>query len=407
MLPESTARLALNRVEEMVEAQGGRCRNLSSVLQSVCRKLEKKDSGVSNFKHKRSSSPFGGTFKPGRGDGVYSNSRRARQKDDEQDAFGTSSDSEEPPPARHAGPMLEDAALERTTSFLSAGPTDTPGGKKSWADMEESGSEDLMMSPGDPKVTEEEYWTEENIEYAAKQGFEIRKRGDHWDLRITMSGLKPPLTEVGVKRYCRWLETRLQSFKDEHGHEPLRRCRGEVDFSHNRLDNQMVRLLLETLEQNEVHAALLKLFGNLISKEGVLAICDFIRNNHGAEPLQELHLSHNEIDDDCVLELLRTLHSQRPRYPPRRSRDGDGAGLAPVWLRLNHNRIRDPDQVRRDAEAAGVTLCAASDRNACGTSRCKWKECPLVHLYAFDIQAHVFSGARRRRLHGNGSGRRH
>lgn len=314
--------------------------------------------------------------------------------------------------------MLEDAALERTTSCQSQGPrpTDTPGGKKSWADLESGSEEDfLLMAP--PVTQEEEHWTEERVEQAAKRSFEIRKRGDHWDLRISMSHLKPPFTEVGMERYCRWLKKRLQAFRDEHGYEPLRRCRGEVDFSHNGLNNQMVWLLLQTLVQSEVHTALLKLFGNLISQEGVLAICEFIRANHQAEPLQELHLSHNEIDDDCALELLQTLHSQRPRYPPRRSQEGDGTGLAPVWLRLNHNRIRDPDQVKRAAESSGITLCAAFDRSACGTSRCYRRECPLVHLYAFNVQGHRFSGSRREAASGRqvdggasasgSSGRRH
>merc|ERR1712061_271122 len=129
---------------------------------------------------------------------------------------------------------------------------------------------------------------------------------------------------------------------EEHSSEPLKRCRGEVDFSHNSMSNQMVWMLLETLAQHEVHTALLKLFGNNISQGGVLAICEFIRMNEQAEPLQELHLSHNEIDDESALELLRTLHSQKPRYPPRRVCDGSGEPIAvPVWLRLNNNRIRE------------------------------------------------------------------
>merc|ERR1740120_158144 len=33
---------ALHKVEELVRSQGGSCRNLSSILQSVCRKLERR-----------------------------------------------------------------------------------------------------------------------------------------------------------------------------------------------------------------------------------------------------------------------------------------------------------------------------------------------------------------------------
>jgi len=157
-----------------------------------------------------------------------------------------------------------------------------------------------------------------------------------------MSALEPPLTEVGMERYCRWLRTRLTSFRQEHGNEALWRCRGEVDFSHNRLNNQMVWMLLETLAQHEVHTALLKLFANRISQGGVLAICEFIRMNERAEALFELHLSHNQIDDESALELLRTLNTERTKYPPRRPAEGSAdPAVAPVWLRLNHNRIRD------------------------------------------------------------------
>lgn len=41
-LSASKAMEVLQRVEELVEAQGGACRNLSSMLQSVCRKMERK-----------------------------------------------------------------------------------------------------------------------------------------------------------------------------------------------------------------------------------------------------------------------------------------------------------------------------------------------------------------------------
>jgi len=162
-----------------------------------------------------------------------------------------------------------------------------------------------------------------------------------------------------------------------------------VDFSHNNMSNQMVWMLLETLAQHEVHTALLKLFANHISQGGVLSICEFIRMNERADAVQELHLSHNDIDDESVLELLRTLHAQRPRYPPRRIAESTNETvLAPVWLRLNHNRVREPDAVKSVVEAEGVTICTANDRNMCGTSRCCCQECPLVHLYAFDVQGH-------------------
>merc|ERR1712003_447001 len=40
-LPAKDSKEALRRVEDMVREQGGHCDNLSSILQSVCRKIEK------------------------------------------------------------------------------------------------------------------------------------------------------------------------------------------------------------------------------------------------------------------------------------------------------------------------------------------------------------------------------
>jgi len=416
MLSTKDAKEALQKVDELVHAQGGHCRNLSSILQSVCRKIEKRSFkanreddtsrgfGVGANSEVSASGSRSGTGGRSGGESGRS-SRRARRLDEDGDAFDSSeSDGDASGKVSHANrslswPQASEPALLRTQSVNTA---DTPAGKsnKSWADIQSGDEEDakeaavesglggdFQAMSGDHEE-ENEHWTVARVEKYARRGFELRRRGDHWDLKISMGGLDPPLTEPGMERYCRWLRVRLTSFRSEHGPESLRRCRGEVDFSHNSMSNQMVWMLLETLAQHEVHTALLKLFANHISQGGVLAICEFIRMNERAEALQELHLSHNEIDDDSALELLRTLNFQRPRYPPRRSCEGTGEPLlAPVWLRLNHNRIRDPDNVRRAAEAEGITICTAWDRQACGTSKCCRRECPLVHLYSFSVQA--------------------
>jgi hypothetical protein len=209
-----------------------------------------------------------------------------------------------------------------------------------------------------------------------------------------------------MERYCQWLRTRLTSIRDEHGPDALWHCRGEIDFSHNHMSNQMVWTLLETLAQHEVHTALIKLYANHISQGGVLAICEFIRMNERADAVQELHLSHNEIEDESALELLRTLKAQRPKYPPRRMAEGSGEiVLAPVWLRLNHNKIHDPAAVLRMAEEEGVTVCTAWDRQVCGTSKCVRSDCPLAHLYAFTVQD-VPKQPEKYEENGEGGGRR-
>merc|ERR1712187_823935 len=64
----------------------------------------------------------------------------------------------------------------------------------------------------------------------------------------------------------------------------------------------------------------------------------------------------------------------------------DGVGevvKAPSWLRIEKNNVKDPEGVLRTAEREGITICNASDRQACGPSKCCRGECPLAHLYAF------------------------
>mmetsp|Transcript_14448 Transcript_14448/g.31673 ORF Transcript_14448/g.31673 Transcript_14448/m.31673 type:complete len:1036 (-) Transcript_14448:79-3186(-) len=449
-LSAKDAREALQKVDELVYAQGGHCRNLSSILQSVCRKIEKRSGKSARDEDSRreglTEGKAGGavaTAPSGEGEHLRA-SRRARRLDEDGDAFdssGSNADAAVKVGARprgalngraHGGPRGADVArqnalrteqrdkeigshddgdepLGRTVSQISQvsqatadTPTMSPGAAsrrstKSWADIDDIEDDEFNEVGGpshetqrQPLGDEGDYWTTQRIEKAARRGFELRRRGDHWELKISMSGLEPRLTEAGMQRYCDWLRTRLGAFREDHGDGPLRSCRGEVDFSHNDMSNQMVWMLLETLAQHEVHTALLKLFANNISQGGILALCEFIRMNERAEALHELHLSHNKIDDESALELLRTLNSQRPRYPPRRTTEASGPSVAPVWLRLNHNRIRDPDAVRRAAEVEEITICSAWDRNACGTSKCCKRECPLVHLYSFSVQARAW-----------------
>jgi len=413
------------RVEELVQQQGGQCRNLSSILQSVCRKIEKSEkrrpkagqgpddrpsNGDGRSSGDRGSRNRDGGDPPARGSPEARGKRRTRQQDEDGDAFD-SSESEGDAKAAHSSswPQELERAAGRSPNAKASGdggevpPSPgarekalhaTPGSQrsKSWADIQSGDENEDDGGPGfgDSSMQSQDKndpWTTQKIENAAKRGFDLRRRGDHWDLKIYMAQLDPPLTHLGMERYCRWLRVRLTAFREEHGNDALWKCRGEVDFSHDNLTNEMAWMLLETLAQHEVHTAMLKLFGNRISQGGVLALCEFIRQNEKAEALQELHLSHNEIDDESALELLRTIKSKRPRYPPRRAAEGSGEFvLAPVWVRLNHNRIRDPAQVLRVAEDEGITMCTAWDRQGCGTSKCVRRDCPLVHLYSFQVQ---------------------
>eukprot|EP00747_Dinoflagellata_sp_TGD_P010834 gnl/TRDRNA2_/TRDRNA2_120209_c3_seq1.p1 gnl/TRDRNA2_/TRDRNA2_120209_c3~~gnl/TRDRNA2_/TRDRNA2_120209_c3_seq1.p1 ORF type:complete len:922 (-),score=195.31 gnl/TRDRNA2_/TRDRNA2_120209_c3_seq1:124-2826(-) len=496
-LTPSEACDALAKVDTLVRAQGGRCRNLSSVLQSVCRKVERKleakdrgsraekalrsgnrarrdsgsfDSASSEILESENDGDSGERGKRGkeRERGRRSRNRRRRDRhnsgdpaDDDSnygvDDRGVVEEAESPAQGRRrhrrraasgeqegdndgseagwgTGSGTADAevaeetyekagrrrreelrraanAARRRDRNESGGNVHVSSGSEAEEEVVEpprslraerrrearrhrarDEEEDVNQDGGEESAGSgnraSDYWTTRRVERAAQSGFDLRQRGERWELKISMGGLDPPLSEAGMERYCKWLQNRLKQFSDEHGMGPLRKCCGEVDFSHNNLGNQAVWMLLESLTNFEVHAAFLKLYKNRISQGGVLAICEFIRMNKRAQPIYEMHLSHNEIDDDSAHELIRTLHKQKSRYPPKRvTPDAPSGGLVPVWVRLNHNRIRDPAAVLRSMESEGITSCGARNSHACGLGKCSLPECPLVHLYLFADQA--------------------
>lgn len=385
---------AVGRLEQQVVEKGSQFRNLSSALQTICRKIQE---GDRSSKSKNDRAPNGVPPPPDSPPPrTGPSSQRTRRADDDRDAFD------------HSGSDREAQRRANAATWQRSSPTSegrAPDLKtlesgrriKSWADVE-SGDEDevgeglypagpgFKDGSGEPSQERNDPWTKERIDAAARQGFELTKsKRGHWELKIVMSALDPPLTHLGMEKYCVWLRDRLSQFREENGKDSLWKCKSEVDFSHNRLNNQMVWILLETLAQQEVQVAILKLFANNITQGGMLAITEFIRMNDRAEAVQELHLSHNGIDDDSAFELLKALEDLRPKYPPKRF-DGKQEIATPLWLRLNHNRIRDATAFLKRAEDANLSVCTSWDRNVCGPSKCQRRDCPLVHLYSFQVQ---------------------
>mmetsp|Transcript_37389 Transcript_37389/g.79327 ORF Transcript_37389/g.79327 Transcript_37389/m.79327 type:complete len:612 (-) Transcript_37389:615-2450(-) len=297
-LSESDALEALTKVDDLVDSQGGQCRNLSSILQSVCRKIEKRASRGS------------------------------------------------------------DRGLK----------------------------DDIAAAAAQAEAEVDEVWTPKAVEQVARKNFELRREGAEWRLKIAMSQIQPHFTEAAMRKYCSWLSVRFSAFTQEHA-DALKTCRGEVDFTHNGMTDSMLRMLLETLARFEVHVAVMRFSDNNITNLGATSICEYLRNNESSDPVWELYLSRNDIEDDGATELMTTLHDLIPRYPPWRP-DGEYSevALAPVWLFLKHNRLSRADSVRYDAEQLGVTICLAKDRIACSPGKCMCEQVPLLHLPGFGTQ---------------------
>mmetsp|Transcript_43919 Transcript_43919/g.94021 ORF Transcript_43919/g.94021 Transcript_43919/m.94021 type:complete len:782 (+) Transcript_43919:75-2420(+) len=375
---------ALSKVEELVESQGGQCRNLSSILQSVCRKIEKKGAR--------------GQERNAANKGLLGGSNRMRKEymqhpsdagvPVETVSIAASIDPIIPEVVKPV--VIAEKTLNRTLSQSSDG-SKTKSKQKSWADIssedEQETTEAETATPPNGSVVNDEIWTPKFVEKVARQRFELRRKDGRWQLKISMCNLEPQLTEAGMVKYADWLQVRLQAFKDEHGSGALHRCYGEVDFSGNNMSDQMLWTLLETLNKFEVHASSLNLNGNKITQGGALAICEFLCVNNRADPLQELHLAHNELDDDAATEILKSLQVLYDGLSQRRCEPGMGCNFAPFWVVLNNNRITDPERVRKQVEKEGISICLAEKENCCNITKCCRREVPMVHLHCFNTQS--------------------
>mmetsp|Transcript_45768 Transcript_45768/g.83856 ORF Transcript_45768/g.83856 Transcript_45768/m.83856 type:complete len:941 (+) Transcript_45768:91-2913(+) len=383
---------ALLKVDQLVKAQGGRCRNLSSILQSLCRRIERRSAAARNKEEAHANT--GDSFSERATYGAPS--RRGEGGDDASDQAinGDENGSKKRRTRKQRNGSAE--GNEDGSGETSEGTNSEAESRENRAKTNGNGSFEEVKSDPSRKTGVRDYWTVRRIERVAQRNFILKQSGERVELKMAMGSLDPPLSEVGMDRYCRWLRAKLHETREEYGPQALRRCCGDIDFSNNNLGNQAIWILLDTLAQFEVHAAILKFHKNCISQAGILAICEFIRANKRSQAIYELHLSQNDIDDESAHELMRTLHKQRPRYPPRRFVPKEGAeenarggrvegtlSLLPIWVRLNDNPIKDGSAVLRKLKAAGITICPAANPKECGPKKCCRaivNDCPFVHL---------------------------
>lgn len=387
-------REALKRAEDLVQGQGGRCTNLSSVLQSVCRKIRRHGFGDAvppgppppppPVGGKQGGQPASGDSRglaatsgsdAGRRLGGGSSAASARSSLDEEcrgGGRGRGRQGAGTVGAGVAGSRAQDNSDPRGSEDDLR--LDPRLDKRAAVAITKSAERDAPVRPNP--------WSTVRFEKLSRQGaFELKRDGDgSWDLRINMSELDPPLTDEGMQVYCRWLHQGLQRVREESGLRSLRQIRAEVNFSKNGLSDEAVGRLLQALQRSELSVTSLNLFANCIGPVGAHQVCEFLRGASFA--LHEVHLSHNKLDDEAALEMIR-LFTDHPKYPPRKAREGGvGEAPVPVWLRLNNNWIKDPAKVLKTVEAEpGVSLSLAQSRNTGGPTLCGW-----LHMYRFDVQ---------------------
>jgi len=141
-----------------------------------------------------------------------------------------------------------------------------------------------------------------------------------------------------------------------------------VDFSQNHLTSAGLINVLRLCE-GASNIRILKLHKNNICDRGAEALAAFLEYHPSVE---EIHLSHNSSTARGATDLVRAAGVGR-----------SSGGLAPLWLRLEHNKVQNPTDVIRDLKD-GFSVCTRVDHKLCTARHCV-RGCD-VHLPFFERQ---------------------
>eukprot|EP00439_Symbiodinium_sp_Y106_P057014 s1620_g8.t1 len=110
----------------------------------------------------------------------------------------------------------------------------------------------------------------------------------------------------------------------------------EVDFSSNELTSASMGVVAEICRRSRRQLKVLKLFRNRIDEGCVPHFSELLK--HCAE-LREIHLSHNCLSYNCVIDLAACATQHRRGFK------------LPLWLRVEQNSFGPPGQLLRDLES--------------------------------------------------------
>merc|ERR1719375_2419361 len=112
----------------------------------------------------------------------------------------------------------------------------------------------------------------------------------------------------------------------------------------------------------------MKLFNNRIGDKGAGCIAELVTECGG---LAELHLSHNQLTDKGVEEIVLAACDRRHRRTL-------------LWLRLEQNLVQHPAYLVDSWSDRGLDFCSAMSANGCHSTHCKFNM--MVHLPFFFSQ---------------------
>lgn len=178
----------------------------------------------------------------------------------------------------------------------------------------------------------------------------------------------------------------------------------EIDVAENRLADRGGRNLMSWVSRLVLkHPAggrlrILKMYRNRLSDE----TCECLARLIAAQPesIEEIHLSHNEIQQSGFTALLVALAMHPGSAYPRWTSAVDAC---PCWVRLEHNEVTDVERFLQvlEKEPAHLRVCLAPRNNrgqSCTSFQCCVAATPEsvahVHLYCVTAQSDSSSFAR-------------
>lgn len=129
----------------------------------------------------------------------------------------------------------------------------------------------------------------------------------------------------------------------------------EIDLSRNHFTSEGVAQILEICKKSP-DLKVLKLFNNQLGDEGAEELGEIFKHCHSIE---EVHLSHNNFTEAAVEAMVKAANRELPRKAER-----------PLWLRMEHNKVQNTENLAGDIEKHYPAVCAREDRARCTPRVC-------------------------------------
>mmetsp|Transcript_12815 Transcript_12815/g.36827 ORF Transcript_12815/g.36827 Transcript_12815/m.36827 type:complete len:680 (+) Transcript_12815:162-2201(+) len=164
-------------------------------------------------------------------------------------------------------------------------------------------------------------------------------------IRVSLAGVG--VRDADLESLCTYL---LRSWKETYAKSFPNGCDLTVDLSCNcGISDYGIIVHLVPFLKRWPTCRRLKLYQTSVGDRALEALTPWITKGHA----HELHFSDlfGEVSSDAVLQLLMAIH-KAGRYPYWKP----NGGKAPLWLRLEHNRLPSPEDLVDKAVASGASI---------------------------------------------------